>query len=57
VAFENPLGKRFVLIPAGNVTRESPAKEADRSEDEGPQYVVTLTKAFYSSMHETTNGQ
>jgi formylglycine-generating enzyme required for sulfatase activity len=57
VAFENPVGMRFVLIPAGSFVRGSPATETDRADDEGPQHKVTLSRAFYMQVHETTNGQ
>jgi formylglycine-generating enzyme required for sulfatase activity len=45
------------LIPAGTFTMGSPASEADRYDDEGPQHQVTLTKAFYCGKFEVTQGQ
>jgi formylglycine-generating enzyme required for sulfatase activity len=45
------------LIPAGTFTIGSPASEAWRWSDEGPQHQVTLTKAFYCSKFEVTQGQ
>jgi sulfatase modifying factor 1 len=56
VAFENDLGMRFVLIPAGTFLMGSPEDEEGRSDDE-TQHEVTLTKPFYMSIYETTNGQ
>jgi formylglycine-generating enzyme required for sulfatase activity len=44
---------KMVLIPGGTFTMGSPATEADRSSDEGPQRKVTVS-AFYLSAYETT---
>ena len=55
VAFENDLGMRFVLIPAGTFLMGSPEDEEDRSEDE-TQHVVTISQPFYMSIHEVTYG-
>lgn len=53
VAFENSIGMRFVLIPAGKFSMGSPA-----SENDGPlQHEVTLTKPYYFSIWATTNAQ
>lgn len=54
VAFENSIGMRFVLIPAGTFTMGSPEGEKGRERDEA-QHRVTLTQPFYMSMCETTN--
>ena len=56
VAFENAIGMRFVLIPAGTFAMGSPASEEGRSGDE-TQHQVTLTRAYYMSVLETTNAQ
>ena len=56
VAFENDLGMRFVLIPAGTFLMGSPADEEEREDDE-TQHEVTITKPYYMSIHEVTNGQ
>jgi len=71
VAFENPFGMRFVLIPAGKFMRGSATtpedfvkncefvpypKEAWIS-DESPQHEVTLSTPFYMSMCELSQGQ
>ena len=54
VAFENDLGMRFVLIPAGTFLMGSPEDEEGRDEDEVP-HEVTISKPYYMSLHEVTN--
>ena len=56
VAFENTVGMRFVLIPAGNFIMGSAPDEPGRSDDER-QHAVTLTKPYYLSISTTTNAQ
>jgi len=69
VAFENSVGMRFVLIPAGTFmmgSRDSAAEVARRCAmpnaqagwfyDEHPRHTVTLSRAFYVSIHEVTQG-
>ena len=69
VAFENDIGMRFVLIPPGTFMMGSrdPSAEVARNcampnassgwfLDELPRHKVTLTKAFYMSIHEVTQG-
>ena len=69
VAFENSLGIRFVLIPPGEFMMGSgdpaidvaakcnmPNAGAGWFWDEHPRHKVTLTKAFYISIHEVTKG-
>lgn len=69
VAFENSLGMRFVLIPAGKFmmgSRETAAEvaascamtnaQAGWFVDEHPRHEVTLSSAFYMSIHEVTQG-
>jgi sulfatase modifying factor 1 len=56
VAFENDLGMRLVLIPAGTFLMGSPEDEEGRGDDE-TQHEVTITKPFYMSIFEVTNGQ
>ena len=63
VAFENSIGIRFVLIPPGEFMMGS-NDPADRVAQlcgqpkmfagEHPRHKVTLTKAFYMSVHEVT---
>lgn len=67
VAFENSVGMRFVLIPPGEfmmgskITPDQVAKLSNRPDaqpkmfaGEHPRHKVTLTKAFYMSIHEVT---
>ncbi|MBL7219841.1 MAG: formylglycine-generating enzyme family protein [Phycisphaerae bacterium] len=69
VAFENSIGMRFVLIPPGTFmmgSKESAAEVARNCAmpnagsgwfmDEHPHHKVTLTEAFYMSIHEVTQG-
>lgn len=56
VAFENELGMRFVLIPAGTFLMGSPEAEEGRYGNEGPQHKVTLLP-FYLATAEVTNAQ
>jgi len=69
VAFENSVGMRFVLIPAGTFmmgSRDSAAEVARRCNmpnaqggwfyDEHPRHKVTLTSALYMAIHEVTQG-
>ena len=50
-------GLRFVWLPAGSFTMGSPATEADRGADEGPQTRVTLSRGFYLGRYEVTQGE
>jgi formylglycine-generating enzyme required for sulfatase activity len=50
-------GPRFVWLPAGSFTMGSPATEADRGADEGPQTQVTLSRGFYLGRYEVTQGE
>ena len=45
---------RWAWIDAGTFTMGSPSTEADRSANEDPQTVVTLTRGFWMSKYETT---
>jgi formylglycine-generating enzyme required for sulfatase activity len=56
VAFENDIGMRFVLIPAGTFGMGSPEDEEGRDGDEGPSHEVTLAP-FYLAVTEVTNAQ
>lgn len=55
-AFENAIGMRFVLVPAGRFPMGSPESEERRGTDE-TLHDVTLSKPFYLAVHETTNAQ
>lgn len=54
LVYQNRLGLRFCLIPAGDYLLGSPPTEAGRYWDEGPQHWVRLS-AFYLSATEITN--
>jgi len=56
VAFENDLGMRFVLIPAGTFLMGSPEDEEGREDDEKLRQ-VTITRPYYMQATEVTNGQ
>jgi formylglycine-generating enzyme required for sulfatase activity len=47
----------FVLIPAGTFLMGSPKEEKQRSEDEGPQHEVRITRSFYLGKYEVTQEQ
>jgi len=57
VAFENDCGVKFVLAPRGEFMMGSPDDEVGRYPEEGPQHKVSIGKAFYISIHQTTQGQ
>jgi formylglycine-generating enzyme required for sulfatase activity len=54
--FENGIGMRFVLVPAGTFTMGSPSSEPGRRDDEAP-HRVTISKAFYLQTTEATYAQ
>ncbi len=47
----------MVLIPAGTFTMGSLESETGRESDEGPQHEVTITRPFYLSKYELTEGR
>ncbi len=47
----------MVVVPAGSFMMGSPADEADRQEDEGPQHKVTLRNEFAVGRFEVTRSQ
>jgi formylglycine-generating enzyme required for sulfatase activity len=47
----------MIWIPSGTFTMGSPATEQDRSGNEGPQTVVTLTKGFWMGRYEVTQAE
>jgi len=48
---------KLALIPSGTFIMGSPAGEALRDDDEGPQRRVTITKPFYMGIYEVTQAQ
>lgn len=44
----------MVVIPAGNFTMGSPASEAARRDDEGPQHQVRISRPFAAGKYEVT---
>lgn len=52
-----PYEPETVIIPAGSFLMGSPASEAERSEDEGPQHEVTFAKPFAIGKTEVTFDQ
>jgi formylglycine-generating enzyme required for sulfatase activity len=53
----NGVKLEMVLIPAGSFMMGSPDSEKDRSNDEGPQHRVTISKPFYMGKFEVTQAQ
>lgn len=53
----NRYGMEFVLVSAGTFQMGSPASEAERDGDEGPDHSVAITKNFYLGKYEVTQGQ
>jgi formylglycine-generating enzyme required for sulfatase activity len=51
------IGMRRVPIPAGKFLMGSPAGEKDRSDNEGPQHEVEITRGFHLGEKEVTQGQ
>ncbi|MBV9969656.1 MAG: formylglycine-generating enzyme family protein [Xanthobacteraceae bacterium] len=47
----------MLVVPAGRFTMGSPAREADRLPNEGPQHEVTIAKAFAVGRTEVTFAQ
>jgi formylglycine-generating enzyme required for sulfatase activity len=53
----NSIGMKFALIPAGKFLMGSPKQEKDRSEHEGPQHEVEISRPFYLGVYPVTKGQ
>jgi formylglycine-generating enzyme required for sulfatase activity len=53
----NSIGMKFVLIPAGSFQMGSTSSESGRYDDEGPVHQVRITRKFYLSKYEVTQGQ
>ena len=47
----------FVWIEPGTFTMGSPESEPGRSDDEGPQHEVTISRGFWLGKYEVTQGQ
>jgi eukaryotic-like serine/threonine-protein kinase len=52
----NRVGIEMIRVPAGKFTMGSPANEKDRSDNEGPQHIVTVS-SFYMGKFEVTQAQ
>ena len=50
-------GMKLTLIPAGTFTMGSPASEAERSTDEGPQHSVKILQPFYLGVYEVVQAE
>ena len=48
---------RMVVAPAGNIRIGSPADEANRRDNEGPQHRITIPKSFAIGKFEVTRGE
>ena len=44
----------MIVVPAGKFTMGSPANEAGRDSDEGPQHEVTIARPFAASKFDVT---
>ena len=55
VAFENSLGMRFVLIPAGTFAMGAANDDLERTEQEEDSHPATVAHAFYLQTQEVTN--
>jgi formylglycine-generating enzyme required for sulfatase activity/serine/threonine protein kinase len=53
----NSIGMKLALIPAGEFMMGSPPNDRDAADDERPQHLVRISKAFYLGAHEVTRGQ
>lgn len=56
-AVTNSIAMKLVLVPAGQFMMGSPADEAERRDDEGPQHRVRITRPFYLGAYEVTQDQ
>ena len=52
----NSIGMKLTLIPAGQFQMGSPDSEPDREDDE-TRHLVKITRPFYLSVYEVTQGQ
>ncbi len=56
-AFPHSMEMRFMYIRPGTFMMGSPSLEGGRSDNEGPQHQVNITKGFYMGVTEVTQGQ
>jgi formylglycine-generating enzyme required for sulfatase activity/tRNA A-37 threonylcarbamoyl transferase component Bud32 len=56
-SYTNTMGMKLALIPAGEFMMGSPEGEEGRSNDEGPQHKVQITKPFFMGACEVTQAQ
>ena len=52
-----PDPQRWVWVPPGTFTMGSPPTEYDRSDDEGPQAVVTISQGYWIGRYEVIQGE
>ena len=57
VEFENSIGIKLRLIPAGEFLMGSPDSDSDARDNEKPQHTVRITKPFYLGVTEVTQEQ
>lgn len=57
IQFSPALSFHFQYIPSGTFIMGSPAEEAMRGKDEGPQHEVAITKGLYLGTYEVTQAQ
>jgi uncharacterized protein (TIGR02996 family) len=53
----NSIGLEMVLVPAGVFLMGSPGDETHRHQNEGPQHAVEITRPFYISRYQVTQGE
>jgi formylglycine-generating enzyme required for sulfatase activity len=53
----NPLEMKLKLVPAGEFLMGSPEDEMGANNDERPQHLVKITKAFYLGVHQVTQAE
>jgi formylglycine-generating enzyme required for sulfatase activity len=55
--FQNSIGMKLVLIPAGTFMMGSADNDKEAYDEEKPQHKVTISKAFYLGKYDVTRGQ
>ena len=53
----NSIGMELALLPAGTFLMGSPQDEGGRSDDEGPQHEVQISRPFYLGVYQVTQAQ